>query len=68
MLQLIFSVCSIVHGASCRELAPVPLQEGTSIIGCIMATQIEGAKWAMAHPNYYIAKATCQPVGQFAKL
>lgn len=67
VLQLIFSVCSIVEGAACHELPPVPLREGTTIMGCAMASQIEGAKWVAAHPNHYIQKAICQPAGRFAK-
>lgn len=68
MLVLIFSVCSIVEGASCRELPPMPLKPETTLTGCLMASQIEGAKWAVHHPNYYIHKATCQPGGSFVKI
>jgi len=68
MLQLVFSVCSIVEGASCRELPPVPLSEGTTMIGCLMASQVEGAKSVAAHPNQYIRRITCQPAGRFAKI
>ncbi len=68
MLQLIFSVCSIVEGAACHSLPPVPLQENTTMIACLMASQVEGAKWAAAHPNQYIQKVTCEPAGHFAKL
>jgi len=35
---------------------------------CVMASQIEGAKWVAAHPNHYIKKAVCQPAGNFAKI
>ncbi len=68
MLQLVFSVCSIVQGASCHELAPIPLEQGTTMMACAMASQIEGAKWAVAHPNHYIARATCRPAGAYAKI
>jgi len=68
VLQLIFSVCSIVEGATCHELPPIPLQAGTSLMACVMASQIEGAKWVNAHPNHYTKKATCKPVGQVAKI
>jgi hypothetical protein len=68
MLELIFTVCSIVSGAQCRELAPVTLQEGAPMVACLMASQIEGAKWVEAHPNFYIARATCQPAKTFAKI
>jgi hypothetical protein len=68
MLQLVFSVCSIVEGASCRDLPPMPLNEGTTMVGCLMASQVEGAKWVLAHPNQYIRRITCQPAGRFAKI
>lgn len=68
MLQLVFSVCSIVEGASCRELPPIPLNEETTMVGCLMASQIEGAKWVAAHLNEYIRRITCQPAGRFAKI
>jgi hypothetical protein len=68
VLQLVFSVCSILEGATCHELPPIPLHQGTTIMGCVMASQIEGAKWVVAHPNQYIVRATCRPVGTFAKI
>lgn len=68
MLQLIFSVCSIVEGAACHELPPMPLRENTTLMECAMASQIEGAKWVAAHPNFYIARATCTPAGLFERI
>jgi hypothetical protein len=68
MLELVFTVCSFVEGAKCRELPPVPLQEETVMIVCMIASQIEGAKWADTYPNFWIQRATCQPAGKFAKL
>lgn len=60
-LELVFTVCSIVQAANC-------LEEYTMMIGCMIGSQFEGANWVGTHPNYYIAPATCQPAGQFAKL
>jgi hypothetical protein len=68
VLQLVFSVCSIVQGASCQELPPIPLEEGTTMMACAIASQIEGARWAVAHPNHYIQRATCGPAGTYAKI
>ena len=68
MLQLVFSVCSIVQGASCHELPPIPLEEGTTMMACALASQIEGAKWVVAHPNHYIQRATCRLAGIYAKI
>jgi hypothetical protein len=68
MLELVFTVCSVVSGASCHELAPMNLQENTSMMGCLMASQVEGARWVSSHPNFYISRATCQPAKAFAKI
>ena len=65
MLELVLTVCSIVQGANCR-LEPLPLQADTSLIGCMMASQIEGAKWVQHNPNYYIQRATCRRANRFA--
>jgi hypothetical protein len=67
-LQLVFSICSIVEDAAYHDLPPMPLREGTTVIGCLMASQVEGAKWVAAHPNQYIRKITCEPAGRFAKI
>jgi hypothetical protein len=67
VLALILSVCSIVEGAACRELPPIPLLPNTTMAGCLMASQIEGAKWAVEHPNFYVQRATCQPHGKLAQ-
>jgi hypothetical protein len=67
VIELVFSVCTIVEGAACRELPPVPLKPEATIFDCFAASQIEGAKWVIGHPNYYISRATCRPSGVFAK-
>lgn len=67
MLELVLTVCSITQGARCRDLNPITFQENVLVNACIMASQIEGAKWVMAHPNFYLQKATCQPVGREKK-
>ncbi len=68
MYVLIFTVCSILHGANCRDLSPLPLDANTPVIGCAIASQMEAAKWVIGHPNYYVQKATCEPAGRYAKL
>lgn len=59
VIALVLSVCSIVEGAACRELPPIPLQPNAGIIGCLIASQIEGAKWVSEHPNFYVHRAKC---------
>jgi hypothetical protein len=68
VLELVFTVCSIVSGAHCNEVQPIRLDENTLPIACMMASQIEGAKWVEGHPNFYIQRATCRPAGRFATL
>lgn len=68
MFELILTVCSIVAGASCHEEHPIQLYENADMRGCLIASQIEGAKWVETHPNHYIAKYTCQPARMFRKI
>jgi hypothetical protein len=63
MLELVLTVCSITQGAHCRDLSPIVFEQQI-VSACVMASQIEGAKWVMEHPNYYVQKATCQPAGR----
>jgi hypothetical protein len=68
MLELVFTVCTIVQGAKCHELQPIRLEESTLPIACLIASQQEGAKWVEEHPNYYVQRATCGPANKFARL
>lgn len=67
MLELVFTVCSILHGANCHEVPPIRLDANAQMIACVMASQLEGARWAETHPNYYVVRATCQPAGKFSR-
>jgi hypothetical protein len=66
MYELIFTVCSVLVGASCRQENPIQLEEHVGMMGCLVASQIEGAKWVEAHPNFYVTRYTCQPAKMFA--
>ena len=66
MLELVLTVCSLVQGAACRDLDTIPLGQ-VSMITCVFASQVEGAKWVGEHPNFYIQRATCQPANKIAK-
>ena len=68
MFELVLTVCSIVVGASCSEEHPIQLSEHADMRGCLIASQIEGAKWVESHPNHYIAKYTCQPARMFRRI
>lgn len=67
MFELVITVCSLVQGANCRELPAVKIEQGQSVMACVMASQIESARWVGEHPNYYVHRMTCQPAGRFAK-
>lgn len=67
MLELVLTVCSLVQGAACRDLNAIPLGQA-SMMTCVFASQVEGAKWIDAHPNFYIGRATCQPANRVAKI
>ena len=61
LYELIFTVCSIVHGAHCSDLSPVPLEANTPLIGCAIASQVEGAKWVFSHPNSMCIRPRANP-------
>jgi hypothetical protein len=65
--ELIFTVCSVVAGATCREANPIPLEQHVGLMGCLIASQVEGAKWVETHPNFYVSKYTCQPAKMYAR-
>jgi hypothetical protein len=66
MIELVLTVCSLLQGAACRDLNTIPLGQ-VSMTTCVVASQIEGAKWVQDHPNFYVARATCQPANRVAK-
>ena len=66
MLELVLTVCSLVQGAACRDLNAIPLGNAT-LMTCVFASQVEGAKWLQQHPNFYIQRATCQPASRVAR-
>ena len=59
MLELVLTVC-LIQGTDCRS-EPVPLLPNTGMVACMMASQVEGAKWVQRNPNYYIKRAVCRP-------
>lgn len=67
-MEIVFTVCSILIGAHCFILDPMPLQEGAGMMGCMIAGQVEGAKYTLGHPNYYVSKYTCESFGKYTRL
>lgn len=68
MIELVLSVCSIVNGASCRDVSL--MYSDISLLQCQIGAvaQMEVAKWGGEHPNWRVSKYHCQIAGQFAKL
>jgi hypothetical protein len=58
MIELILTACSIVQGASCFE-RKLSLTEET-LMSCMVASQVEGARLVEKNPNYYIQRMTCR--------
>ena len=68
MIQLVFTVCSLVQGARCYPVEPIVLREEVTMFGCIIGGMQEAAKYAMNHPNFYVAKYTCEPLGKYTRM
>jgi len=68
MIELVVAVCSILHGASCKEVSLVFAD--VSLLQCQIGAgaQIEVAKWKSEHPEWSVHTYRCQPAGTFAKL
>ena len=68
MIEIVVTICSILHGASCKEVSLV--YSDLSLMQCQIgiAAQMEIAKWNEGHPNWRIEKYHCQNSGEFAKL
>jgi hypothetical protein len=65
MIELAFTICSIVEGAKCREQSLV--FSDVSLITCMVGAQPQLAMWAEQHPNWTISKWHCRPAGLYAK-
>lgn len=60
-------VCSILHGAHCKEEKLTFMAEHVSIFECFLYGQVEMAKWQEGHPNWSVNRWRCQPVSMQAK-
>ena len=68
VLELIITICSIVSGASCRDIHMIYSMEDVSLMQCMMGAQPEIAKWAERNPNWSIMRWRCAPAGVFANI
>lgn len=67
MIEIVISVCSIVQGATCKDVRLTYMAESVTPQQCMMYGQIEIAKWAEGHPNWKIHKWSCGEARQIAK-
>ncbi len=69
MIEIVFSVCSILHGAQCHQerLSFVSDPGELSVFACAKYGQAHLAKWAGEHPNHSIHRWSCRPARLEAK-
>lgn len=69
MMQLTLMVCSILHGATCRETHMTFADEGQFITpyGCMIGGIHRVAEWSALHPNWSVARWHCERAGRFAR-
>lgn len=65
MIELAFTVCSILEGAKCKEQSLV--FSDVSMITCMVGAQPQLARWAEDHPNWTVGRWQCRIPGQYAK-
>jgi hypothetical protein len=69
MMQLTLLVCSILHGAQCRETHLTYADEGqfATPYGCAIGGMHRVAEWSEAHPNWSVTRWRCEPAGRYAR-
>lgn len=68
MIEIVLAVCSILHGAQCKEERLTYMAESFTPHQCMLYGQHEIAKWAEGHPNWRVHRWTCGQVRQTAKI
>lgn len=64
-IELVITVCSILHGAQCSDKTLV--FQDVSLLTCMVSAQPVIAEWQNVHPNYSVRNWQCRNAGQFAK-
>ena len=68
MIEIVAAVCIWSAPGNCKDISLVYEAEAITAFACMMYGQGELAKWTISHPGWRIAKWTCRPAGQVAKL
>ena len=68
MIEIAAAVCLITAPERCRDVT-LNFEDGSiTPFACMTYGQTELAKWTNDHPAWKIARWTCRPAGQVAKL
>lgn len=68
MIEIVLSVCSIVQGATCKDVRLTYMAESVTPFECMRYGQTEIAKWAEGHPNWKVHRWSCGQPRQVAKI
>jgi hypothetical protein len=68
MLELALVVCLTADHSKCKDVGLNYAAESVTPHACMMGAAPEIAKWADAHPRWYVKRWTCRPAGRFAKI
>ncbi len=69
-MELTLLVCSIVHGATCKETALTFADEGqmATPYGCALGGMHRIVEWQQQHPNWSVKRWGCGPAGRVARI
>ncbi len=68
MIEIAAAVCMISAPERCRDITLTFDADSVTPITCMMNGQSELAQWTVEHPNWRIARFSCRPAGEVAKL
>lgn len=61
MIEIVLTACSIVQGATCKEISLTFMEPeaALSVYACAHNGQLAVAQWSEGHPNWRVVKFTC---------
>ena len=63
MIELLISAC-LIGGEDCRDISMLYDAQDVSLMACMTMGQTEAARWQVEHPNYRIARYSCNIAGR----
>lgn len=66
MIELVLTVCSILHGAKCKEVVLTFEDHGQLIMptACALGAMMEIVKWNESNPNWQVVRFKCASAGK----